>query len=123
VRYILCKLEERLGGAALDFDSNTFNLEHILPENPEEGWEEFSDHEVEALACRIGNLTLLNASANRDLGNAPYKVKVDLFRTSAFAITRKVAEENADWTPERVANRQNWMATQATAIWQISQLS
>lgn len=123
VRYILCKLEERLTGTSLDFDSNGLNLEHILPENPEAGWEAFSDHEAEALAFRLGNQTLLATGANRDLGNAPYAEKAPVFRASTIGITRKVAEENADWTPERVAARQQWMAAQATAIWRISQLS
>lgn len=123
VRYILCKLEERLHQISLDFDSNTFNLEHILPENPETGWDAFSDHEIEALTFRIGNLTLLATGANRNIGNAPYSGKVEAFRASTFAITQKIAEENADWTPERIAARQNWMATQATAIWRVAQLS
>ena len=60
VRYILCALEKQLTGNALDFDADSFNLEHILPENPETGWENFSDDEVEALVYRLGNLTLLS---------------------------------------------------------------
>ncbi len=123
VRYILCKLEERLTGVPLDFDSNSFNLEHILPENPEMGWEPFSDEEVEALVYRLGNFTLLPTGANRDLGNASYAVKRTSYAATHLGITKKIAEDNADWTPERLAARQNWMANQATAIWRIDQLS
>ena len=39
------------------------------------------------------------------------------------SLTRKVAEDNTDWTPERLAARQVAMAKLATAIWRISQLS
>lgn len=123
VRYILCKFEERLTQTALDFESSTFNLEHILPENPENGWDAFSDIEAEALTFRIGNMTLLATGANRNIGNAPYAEKRAIFEASTFGITRKIAEENADWTPERIAIRQKWMAAQATSIWRISQLS
>lgn len=123
IRYILCALEERLTGTALDFDSDSFNLEHILPENPEVGWEVFSDDEVEALVYRIGNLTLLPSGVNRDLGNAPYTAKKPVYAGSSFGITKKIADDNADWTPQRLAARQNWMANQATAIWRIEQLS
>ncbi len=123
VRYILCALEKQLTDAALDFDSDSFNLEHVLPENPEAGWEAFSEDELEALVFRLGNLTLLQKSANKDLGNAPYAQKKPVFAASSFGITRKVAEDNADWTPERLAARQNWMANQATSIWRIDQLS
>ena len=123
VRYILCELEKRLTGTPLDFDSDSFNLEHILPENPEAGWEAFSDDEVEALVYRIGNLTLMSRGANKDLGNAPYTVKKPICAASSYGITKKVAADNAEWAPERLAARQNWMANQATAIWRIDQLA
>lgn len=123
IRYILCALEKRLTGAALDSESDSFNLEHILPENPETGWEVFSDDEVEALVYRIGNLTLLHRGSNKDLGNAAYVVKKPVYAASSFGVTKKIAEDNADWTPERLAARQQWMANQATAIWRIDQLS
>jgi len=123
VRYILCALEKNLTENALDFDSDSFNLEHILPENPETGWETFSDDEVEALVYRIGNLTLLSKGDNKDLGNAPYATKKPIYAGSSFGVTKKIAEDNADWTPERLAARQKWMANQATAIWRIDQLS
>jgi len=123
VRYILCALEKRLTSTALDFDSDSFNLEHILPENPETGWDVFSDDEEEALVYRIGNLTLLPKGTNKDLGNAAYAVKKSVYAKSAFGITKKIADDNADWTPERLAARQQWMAKQATAIWRMDQLA
>jgi hypothetical protein len=119
VRYILCALEKRLTGNPLDFDSDGLDLEHVLPENPQAGWEAFSDDEVEALVYRIGNLTLLSKSVNKDLGNVAYSMRRPVYAGSSFGITRKIAEDNADWTPERLAKRQDWMAAQATAIWRI----
>jgi len=123
VRYILCALEKQLTGNALDFDADSFNLEHILPENPETDWEIFSDDEVEALVYRLGNLTLLSKGENKDLGNAAYAIKKPVYAGSTFGVTQKIAQDNADWTPERLAARQNWMANQATAIWRIEQLA
>lgn len=123
VRYILCALEKRLTGAALDSDSDSFNLEHVLPENPEVGWEAFSDGDLEALVYRLGNLTLLAKGTNKQIGNSPYTTKRPVYAESPFGITIKIADDNADWTPERLAARQNWMANQATAIWRIDQLS
>lgn len=123
VRYILCSLEKRLTGQDLDFDSTSFNLEHVLPENPEEGWEVFSEEEIEAMVFRLGNLTLLHSAQNKEIGNATYALKRLVYAESTFGITKKIATDNADWTPERLAARQNWMANQATAIWRIEQLS
>jgi hypothetical protein len=123
VRYLLCALEKQLSGTDHDFDSDSYNLEHILPEHPADGWGAFNDEELEAMIFRLGNMTLLNASENRDQGNAPYSTKRPAYLNSIFAITRKISEDNADWDANRIAARQQWMANQATAIWRIAQLS
>jgi len=122
VRYILCQLEDRLGGTSHDFDAGSFNIEHVLPVSPAGGWEDFSDNEAEELVYRLGNMTLLATDKNREIGNKPYSEKRDIYRQSHFELTKKLASENENWTPERIAQRQIWMAEQATAIWRISQL-
>jgi len=53
----------------------------------------------------------MQAGTNRDAGNAEFAQKRDSYRASGFAITRKIGEENAEWTPERIAAHQNWMAS------------
>ncbi len=123
VRYLLCALEKHISGNDHDADSDAFNIEHILPQNPEQGWEDFRDEDVELMAYRLGNMTLMQSGANRAAGNAPFATKKIAFAASQFEITRKVAVDNADWTPERLAARQNWMANQAASIWRIAQLS
>lgn len=122
VRYILCALEKHLSSQDYSFTSDSFNIEHVLPQNPDAGWESFTDEEAEALVYRLGNMTLMQAGANKDLGNSAYPAKRAVFEQSGFAITRKLAEDHAEWTPERVAAHQNWMAAQATAIWRMAQL-
>lgn len=123
VRYILCQLEKHLSGSDYNFASDSFNIEHVLPQNPQAGWEAFSNDEADAMMYRLGNMTLMNLGANKDLGNAAYSAKRASLEASSFAITRKLAADHAEWTPERIAAHQNWMATQATAIWRIAQLS
>lgn len=123
VRYILCALERQLNQTDHDFESDTFNVEHILPQNPGEGWPAFSDEEVEAMTYRLGNMTLMAKGANKDVGNAAFANKKPVFAASAFELTRKVAEDNADWTPERIAARQKYLANLASAVWRVAQLS
>ena len=123
VRYILCALEKHLSGHDYSFTSDSFNGEHVLPQNPQSGWEAFGNEEAEALVYRLGNMTLLQTGANKDIGNAAYLAKRAVFEQSGFAITRKLATDHAEWTPERIAAHQNWMATQATAISRIAQQS
>jgi len=124
VRYILCRIEQHVsGGGTTEFESDVFNIEHVLPQNPCDGWDHFRDETVEAFVFRLGNMTLIRTAANRDEGNSPYATKRVAYEQSQFAITKKLAEVSSEWTPEKIAARQNWMATQATAIWRISQLS
>jgi hypothetical protein len=122
VRYILCELEKHVSGLDYSFTSDSFNIEHVLPQSPQTGWESFNDDEVEALTYRIGNMALLKAGENKDLGNAPYASKRACYERSGFAITKRLAADHTDWTPERLAAHQGWMAKQATAIWRIAQL-
>lgn len=122
VRYILCQLERKLTNQEYDFDSDTFNIEHILPQNPESGWENFTDEEVDALIYRLGNMTLCETDLNREIGNGEYTHKKEGYSRSKFALTLKIAEENQDWNSARITARQNWMAKQAVSIWRSPQL-
>jgi uncharacterized protein with ParB-like and HNH nuclease domain len=122
-RYILCELEKQAHGNAYEFDSDMFNIEHVLPQNPEQDWDQFTDEEVDVLAYRIGNLALLAKGVNKGLGNSDYSTKKPILANSDFGLTRQLAEENSDWTPERIAARQKALARLATSVWRIAQLS
>ena len=123
VRYLLCALEKHLSGQDHTLTSDSFNVEHVLPQHPEQGWDAFSADDADALVFRLGNMTLLQAGVNRDLGNVAYPAKRTAYEASGFGLTRKIAADHAEWTPERIAAHQQWMATQATAIWRVAQLS
>lgn len=73
VRYILCSLEKQLSNIDYDFISDSFNIEHILPENAPDNWGNFSYEESKTLVYRLGNMTLLQSSTNRELGTEEYK--------------------------------------------------
>jgi hypothetical protein len=67
-------------------------------------------------------MTILNKTANRKLGNAGFEKKRKAFLESDFEITRRTAEENKYWNPDRILAHQKWLGRQATAIWRIPQL-
>ena len=123
VRYILCQLEKQLGGQDNDFESNSFNIEHILPQNPDNGWDEFNDEELEIMTYRLGNMTLLEKNKNQQIANEDYSLKQVVFSESNFKITQKIAEENNNWNPSRITARQKQMADWAKTVWRIAQLS
>ncbi len=64
-------------------------------------------------------MTLMDAKANREVGNRSYGLKQAEYAKSLFAITRRVAEEYAEWNTDKIASRQHWMAKQATSIWRV----
>jgi hypothetical protein len=122
-RYILCELEQQHSGQDNGFESDAFNVEHVLPQNPEIGWEQFTDEDAEDMAYRIGNMALLAKGANKKIGNESYAIKRPVLQASGFELTQKLGEENAGWTPDRIAARQKLLAKLATAVWRIDQLS
>lgn len=122
-RFILCAIEKHLSGQEHVFISDAFNIEHVLPQNAPDGWGGFSGEEADSLVYRLGNMTLMQSGANRQAGIQEYSEKRALFMQSGFEITRKLANDNAEWTPQRIAAWQSWMADQATSIWRIAQLS
>ena len=68
-------------------------------------------------------MTLMAKGANKNVGNAAFATKKPVLASSVFELTRKVAEDNADWTPERIAARQKYLANLASAVWRVAQLS
>ena len=122
VRYILCEIECQISGVAPDFESSNITLEHICPANPNDGWEKFTDEDIDKASSRLGNMLLLEESMNRNLGNATYDVKRKAYKSSAYQMVQNVAKNYREWTPERIDARQLDMAKMATSIWRIAQL-
>lgn len=124
VKYILCELEYQKSGNKPDSDDNAFNIEHVLPENPSDGdWAEFTDEEFEAYVYRIGNMTLLNATQNREIQNYNYTQKRPVLSESQFQVTKELASDAEIWNPIAIATRQRKLAQLASGIWKVTQLS
>ena len=114
---------EQASGQDFEFESASYNLEHILPQNPAAGWEAFSDEELDIFVYRLGNMALMESGPNREVGNADYAAKKAAYAVSTFSLTRKVAEENEDGTPSRIEARQGALAKIATSVWRVAQLA
>lgn len=123
VRYILGKLEKQAGGIDFDPESADFSIEHVLPQAPGDGWEAFADRDLETFVYRLANMVMLERARNRDLANRPYAEKRPVLNASKLLLTRRLAEETDDWTPERLVERQRKLAQLATGFWRIAQLA
>jgi hypothetical protein len=116
--YVLLKLEAQITGrAVVDFDSAEATIEHILPENPADGWEDFDDRNRERFTFRLGNLTILEPKLNRLAANKPMEAKVEIYAQSQFQLTRDIA--TTVWTPASIEQRQDQLAKLATAAWRL----
>lgn len=121
-RYILAEINACAGaGAKLrePEDPAGANLEHILPQRFSLAWEasrrDFPGG-LEKYIHRLGNMTLLPAKLNRELGNTDFSAKKKIFALDCLDITRPVLEASK-WSAEEISRRQNWMAGLALKIW------
>jgi hypothetical protein len=123
VRYLLSELEKRASGIELNSASDQHSIEHILPENPDSIWADFSDDDHDQFVYRLGNMCMLKTSDNRDLKNVAYDQKRTVFARSGLKLANKIAEDYSEWTPKQIEDQQKWMASQAKTIWKITQLT
>jgi hypothetical protein len=123
VRYVLSALEKQLGGHPPELEDPSVSVEHVLPGRPGAGWERFAAEQLDNFVYRIGNMALLAASRNRDLGNADFAAKREIYRASGFRLTARIGEDYVEWTPQAIERRQRALAKLATATWRIDQLS
>ena len=118
-KYILCRLESDISGRTCDVETEPATIEHILPENPSDEWEEsIPRQKFDAAIYRLGNLALLNASTNRRIANSPYLEKISAYRESEYTITKQIAElAPEEWNLALIEARQGAMAARAVHIW------
>ena len=67
-------------------------------------------------------MTILKKNMDRDIGNAAFKMKKEVYALSNSEVTKRIAEENNEWAPGLIAVRQKWLARQAVAIWKTQQM-
>lgn len=118
-KYVLCRLETDRSGRTCDPDTDPATIEHILPENPGNEWEEnFPAESWEKWVYKVGNLTLLDASANREIGNSAYPEKAKQYCSSRYEITARIPElAPTQWNIELLAKRQEELVQRAAHVW------
>lgn len=119
VRYLLFEIERQRSGQDFDFESATYNLEHILPESPSADWSYIEEAKQEGLIYRLGNMTPLETNRNRDLGNGDYTTKRSVYQQSCFQITQAIAEHYDRWDEQKIASSQRQLANIAAGVWRM----
>ncbi len=96
---------------------NAESIEHIFPQNPNQGeWNCFKDEK--SLLNNIGNLLLLSLKKNSKLQNKPFAEKKQTFREGSYSAI-KVSECN-DWIPESIKDRQKKMFDFMMSRWNLT---
>jgi uncharacterized protein with ParB-like and HNH nuclease domain len=115
-QYILTKLEMDL--SSKEIAAGSFTIEHILPESFSGNWsEDFSEEQREKSVYRLGNLTILESTLNRSVGQKNFASKQEIYRQSIYALTQGI--EYSEWNYETIAARQSQLADSAVRIWRI----
>jgi hypothetical protein len=120
-RYYLRSLEMTAKGEPTPWfvpndDRQTITLEHVLPLKPGSEWPSFDSETAEAYVKRLGNLVLLPAKSNSDLGSADFATKSTVFRQAPYELTRQVGTV-PEWTHKRITERQGILANLALKTW------
>lgn len=123
VKYILSKIEVYQHRNEIDPESDLFTIEHILPENADDTWGNFTFEEINRSVYRMGNLTLLEKKLNREADQKAYVEKIVLFAQSNSELTKTLPDNFNTWNEDKLAARQRELAKHAKAIWKIQELS
>ncbi len=116
VRYILISIENHLTKHALDYEDDPSSIEHILPENPIEDWDNYFPYDIQDnYIYRIGNYSLLEESLNRDAENREYEEKNKIYTQSKYKLTQMITTDS--WNPESLLRRQERLAQYAVQVW------
>ena len=123
-RYYLRAMEDTASGNAstpffvVNDDTDAINLEHVLPKHPEEHWPDFDHDQVRLYSRRLGNQCLLDATANSNLRNAPFRQKREIYASTPYELTRQISNIE-DWGPDEIGERQKTLAEWAVRTWPI----
>ena len=121
-RYILAELNNHLNGTmsvVTQLDPSITDLEHVLPIKFSAFWNEQADAfpgGPERYRHRLGNMTLINAELNKEVGNAGFAAKKEAYAADCLDITCDILKEEV-WGAEQIDRRQQWMADLAVKIW------
>ena len=125
--YVLLRLDSALSGGGATYDYPVLTVEHVLPQSPRDGsvWREwFTDDQREYWTHKLASLLLLTQRKNSQASNYEFDEKKEKYFTSSaggvspFVLTTQVLAAK-DWTPERLARRQNELTSALADLWRL----
>ncbi len=123
IKYVLTKFDTYYNPKGESFDSDTYNIEHVLPQTPHSDWE-LTKKDIKDYVNLLGNLTLLGSKLNSEAANKIIPLKIAKYEESKLPITEnlifRLKHNDLQWNEECIIDRQKEMAELAyDVIWKI----
>lgn len=118
--YIIRKLSDAMESKTKEkLTSAESNLEHIYPQNPDEGtWGgDESQSQMEPYTWHLGNLTMLGERLNTKAKNSEYPVKLAKYAQSELIMPRSIAAQYQFWDRPSIEDRANKLAPRLKEVW------
>lgn len=118
IRPVLERIEHN--GATAEVDTSDLNIEHIMPQHPNNWWKRTcgakDDEEYTFYANLIGNLTLCAEYDNTRMGNQDFQFKKKILRQTMHIRMNTELLERETWTVQDILNRCDRLTRQIIAI-------
>lgn len=119
IRPVLERIEHH--GATAEVDTSDLNIEHIMPQNPNNWWKRNSgaadDEDYTFYANLIGNLTLCAEYDNTRMGNQDFKFKKSVLSKTLHIRMNIELLNRETWNIQEILNRCDRMAKQIAEIY------
>ena len=89
-----------------------------MPEKPKDGWGYLQPQDIETHLSRLGNLAVLQAQKNSDIGNLSFSDKAKIYKKSSYLLTSQLGDLSA-WDTDAIERRQKVLAELAVKAWKI----
>lgn len=123
LNYLLYKYElHHNPETTLNFDGSIENIEHILPQNPDQGYsaKEKSWAKNPNIVHALGNLLLIPKNANSSLSNKPFDEKRKQYLKGSYS--EKEVAKNASFGVEQIKERSEKLLDFLIAHYRIAEL-
>ena len=119
IRPVLERIEHY--GATAEVDTSDLNIEHIMPQNPNNWWKRNSgaadDEDYTFYANLIGNLTLCAEYDNTRMGNQDFKFKKSVLSKTLHIRMNTELLNRETWNVQDILNRCDRLARQISEIY------
>lgn len=110
VKPVLARIEEEMNDGSISVNFDSLNIEHILPQTPDDYWKGLFRSEVRnKWTNNLGNLSLITVRKNSQAKNYPFENKINIYfkadgRASNLAMVNSLLDYS-EWNMDNIQDR------------------